>query len=135
MTQSHWEHSVTEALSKLGKPKWLQPLQLLCEAFEGVSLDGENIGSEIELVLWDLVSLNNNSDSLPLERLFQRRLSELECWTHRAFNPSGNPQFWNPLQESFKAFKSGQGSIREYTAANAHPAQDMIRKWAEAHCV
>ncbi|MDO3388003.1 hypothetical protein QWI17_19315 [Gilvimarinus sp. SDUM040013] len=135
MTQSHWEHSVTEALSKLGKPKWLQPLQQLCEAFEGVSLDGENISSEIELVLWDLVSLNNNSDSLPLERLFQRRLSELECWTHRAFNPSGNPQFWNPLQESFKAFKSGQGSIREYTAANAHPAQDMIRKWAEAHCV
>ncbi|WP_339616280.1 hypothetical protein [uncultured Gilvimarinus sp.] len=136
MTQSQWEKSVTDALTKLNKPKWLQPLQHLCEAFEGVNLDGDTIGSEIELVLWDLVSLSGQSDNLPLERLFQRRLSELGCWTHRAFNPSGDPQYWNPLQETFKQFKSDQcASIREYTASNAHPAQDMIRKWAEAHCL
>ncbi len=136
MTTDKWEKSVKEALDKLDKPKWFEPLKTIKASFSGVQTDGDDIDSQIEMVLWDLVAVYINSDSLPLERLFQRRVSELECWTHRAVKKVANePCFWNPLDSSFNDFKHGGGTVREYTAACAYPARDMIRKWAEAHCL
>lgn len=125
--------TIPKALEVLGKQAWLPHLDELAERFAGYEFSGGEKGIEkaLENVIWDMVTLQEHTASAPVTRLFHRRVSELDCWLHRATRESGaGPEFWNPLESSYQQFRAGR-NIHCYMTESGYPAKDVIRQWCK----
>lgn len=125
--------TIPQALRILDKEQWLPHLDELAGRFAGFEFnDGEKgIERDLELSVWEMVTLAERSESqAPITRLFHRRLSQMECWLHRARSTGEQPEFWNPLESTFESFQKNR-QVRCYMTESGYPARDVVRKWCE----
>jgi len=125
--------TIPKALAILGKEHWQSPLNELAERFDGFEFDDGETGieRELELSVWEMVTLREQSEGkAPITRLFHRRLSQMECWLHRARSTGETPEFWNPLESTFQTFQAKRG-VHCYMTESGYPARDVVRKWCE----
>lgn len=121
---SQLKNSIDEELTRLEKPNWIKPIEILAQHYEGYPLDHQSHdpANAIHVILKDL----NKGDSA--EERFIFRVNKLDCFSYRAYYSKDNRQvYWNPLLVPFQEF-SKEKTI-EYQADLEYPAPDIIRNW------
>ncbi len=100
--------------------------------FEGYEFDNYTCADEI---LYLINCLKNEEDVLNTETRFKHLLVNMECWYARCFArdqaSSTKLAVWNPLEQSFLAFKQhySHANLQIYSAENTNPPKDVLLKW------
>ncbi len=129
--------SLRVVLDRLGRPAWFSPLATLASHFDELPLDDITFHAELLDMLSTVIQTVELDPNMPLSALVAIRLSKLTAWSVRVQykDATGTHVTWNPTLESYTEFckQAPETGHKVFQSAHAHPAEDLIKRWAIDH--